>query len=49
MFLASAVVCIIGAEANASGASWGMDVNILAICMMLVSIAMAVFEMYDDS
>jgi hypothetical protein len=49
MFLASAVVCIIGAQANANGASWGMDVNIIAICMMLVSIGMAVFEMYDDS
>ena len=49
MFLASAVACAIGAQANANGASWGMDVNIIAIFMMLISIGMAVLEMYDDS
>ena len=49
MFLASAVMCIVGAEANVHGYSWGMDVNIIAICMMLVSIGMAVWEMYDGS
>ena len=45
MFLASAVACVIGAQANSNGVSWGMDVNVLAICMMLVSIGMAVLDM----
>ncbi len=49
LFMASAVMCIVGAEANVHGYSWGMDVNVIAICMLLVSIAMAVAEMYDDT
>lgn len=49
LFMASAVMCIVGAEANVNGYSWGMDVNIIAICMLLVSIVMAVAEMYDDT